>query len=356
MAEKNYYIGLDAGHGLKTAGKQTPTGIKEWTLNDKVRDKVVALLQGYNVKFLFTDNNEGNTDESLSSRLTRYLNAGVDVFVSIHHNAFTGSWNAATGVEVYYDRTPIAEDKRLANCIYKRLVEYTGMQGRGVKAENWYVINQDRIPAVLVEGGFMDGSKDYNYIISDKGQTEYARAVADGLIEFLGLKKTSSTPAPTPTPSATPNSTSVPFLIKVDKVEKGDVLNIRKEPNADANKTGKLEYNDPNSYTIVEVKNGWGRLKSGIGWINLYYTRTVSGAAATTTKPASSSSYYPKYTGTSNGIDTVFKAIGVPEKFCGKPKNRVTVAEKNGVKGYKGSKEQNLYLVGLAKAGKLKKV
>ena len=31
---------LDAGHGLKTPGKQTPTGIKEWTLNDKVADKV----------------------------------------------------------------------------------------------------------------------------------------------------------------------------------------------------------------------------------------------------------------------------------------------------------------------------
>ena len=229
------------------------------------------------------------------------------------------------------------------------------MQGRGVKKENWYVINQNRIPAVLVEGGFMDGSKDYNYIISDAGQTEYARAVADGLIEFLGLKKTSSTPTSAPTPSTTPNSTEVPFLIKVDKVEKGDVLNIRKEPNDDADKTGKLEYNDPNSYTIVEVKNGWGKLKSGIGWINLYYTKRVEAASATA-KPVTSSIYYPKYTGTSNGIDTVFKAIGVPEKFCGKPKNRITVAEKNGVKGYKGSKEQNLYLVGLAKAGKLKKV
>ena len=38
-------IGLDCGHGLKTSGKQTPDGIKEWTLNDKVRDKVVALLK-----------------------------------------------------------------------------------------------------------------------------------------------------------------------------------------------------------------------------------------------------------------------------------------------------------------------
>ena len=37
-------IAFDAGHGLYTAGKQTPDGIKEWTLNDKVRDKIVAML------------------------------------------------------------------------------------------------------------------------------------------------------------------------------------------------------------------------------------------------------------------------------------------------------------------------
>ena len=28
-------------------------------------------------------------------------------------------------------------------------------------------------------------------------------------------------------------------------------------------------------YTITEVKNGWGRLKSGAGWIALAYTKKV---------------------------------------------------------------------------------
>ena len=45
-------IGLDAGHGLHTAGKQTPNGIKEWILNDKVRDKVVEMLSGYDVNII----------------------------------------------------------------------------------------------------------------------------------------------------------------------------------------------------------------------------------------------------------------------------------------------------------------
>ncbi len=74
----------------------------------------------------------------------------------------------------------------------------------------------------------------------------------------------------------------------------------------------------------------------------------------TSTKPASI--YYPKYTGNSYGIDTVFAAIGIPEAFLGKPKNRKSIAEKNGVKNYKGTQDQNLYLIGLAKQGKLKKV
>ncbi len=185
-------IGLDAGHGLNTAGKQTPDGIKEWTLNDKVRDKVAAYLADYNCEIVHTDNNEGLTDEGLSSRLNKYLNAGVAAFVSIHHNAFTGNWNTATGVEVYTDKKPTAADTKLANLIYDKMTKYTGLKGRGVKKANFAVINQNKIPAVLVEGGFMDSTTDYKVITSDAGQTAYAKAVAEGLIEYLGLTKKSN--------------------------------------------------------------------------------------------------------------------------------------------------------------------
>ena len=182
-------IGLDAGHGLKTAGKQTPDGIKEWTLNDKVRDKVVSLLSSYDCELILTDNDEGNTDESLTSRVNKYITAGVDAFVSIHHNAFTGAWSNATGVEVYVDKNATEKDMRLAELIYTRLYINTGLKGRGIKKANFQVINQNSIPAVLVEGGFMDGTNDYSVITSEAGQTAYAKAVAEGLIEFLGLKE-----------------------------------------------------------------------------------------------------------------------------------------------------------------------
>lgn len=320
MAKK---IALDAGHGLNTSGKQTPDGIKEWTLNDKVRDKVVAILKDYDVEIIHTDKDEGKTDESLSSRWNMYVKAKVDAFVSIHHNAYTSKWNNATGVEVFTDRNGTAKDKKLAKLIYDRMVKNTGLKGRGVKEYDFAVINQDTIPAVLCEGGFMDGTEDYKYITSAKGQTAYAKAVAEGLIEFLDLKKKTATkPATTTKPTTKPSTTkkSVATIAQevidgkwgngdarktaiekagysydevqakvnelLNKDNKKDTsfkvqvtansLRIRKGPSTEYGTAGYI--NDKGVYTIVETKSGkgsdkgWGKLKSGAGWISLDYT------------------------------------------------------------------------------------
>ena len=90
-------------------------------------------------------------------------------------------------------------------------------------------------------------------------------------------------------------------------------------------------------------------------------SQTSSGNGQTSgTSVGSSSSgsagYYKKYTGKSERIDEVFKAIGVPAKFRDTYMKRKPVASKNGISNYKGSTTQNLLLVRLAKAGKLKKI
>lgn len=329
-------IGLDAGHGLRTAGKQTPTGIKEWTLNDIVRDKVVYYLKGYDVSFVFTDNDEGNTDEALGTRVKRYINEGVDVFVSIHHNALKGVWNKATGTEVFVDRNYTAEDMKLAEAIYKNMPNYIGLKGRGIKKENWYVINQNKIPAVLCEGGFMDSNIDYPVITSEKGQDGYARAIAEGLIEYLGLKKTTVT-------SQVNNISSFnTYLVKINTKE----LNVRKGAGTNYDITTKVKQNEV--YTIVEEKmNGttkWGKLKSGSGWISLAYTVKINNTIE--------SEYYPipNYSGTS--IVEALKTIGINSS----KENRRKIAVKNGVYNYTGTAVQNNRLLSKLKAGKLKKI
>ena len=147
-----------------------------------------------------------------------YVNQNVDVFVSIHHNAYNGKWNNATGVEIYTDKNPTSKDVELANAIYKNLPSYTGLKGRGIKKANFTVINQNQIPAVLVEGGFMDSNNDYKVIISENGQLAYAKAIVEGLIAFLNLSK--KTTVQTVTNSSNKN---INYTVKINT----NVLNVR---------------------------------------------------------------------------------------------------------------------------------
>lgn len=55
------------------------------------------------------------------------------------------------------------------------------------------------------------------------------------------------------------------YLVRVT----ADVLNIRKDAGTNHPVVGKIRKNEV--YTIVDEKNGWGKLKSGVGWISLNY-------------------------------------------------------------------------------------
>lgn len=66
-----------------------------------------------------------------------------------------------------------------------------------------------------------------------------------------------------------------PFIVKIDIPN----LNIRKGPGTNFSRTGR--YTGKGRFTIVDViegngsKTGWGKLKSGAGWISLDYTKKV---------------------------------------------------------------------------------
>ncbi len=75
-------------------------------------------------------------------------------------------------------------------------------------------------------------------------------------------------------PSMTAPAEKVPFLVKVEISD----LNIRKGPGTSFDR---VQFIPPGVYTIVEVKQGngsekgWGKLKSGLGWISLTYVERI---------------------------------------------------------------------------------
>ena len=252
----NKVLVLDAGHGYNTLGKRTAASLgtvfREWYLNDRVCDYIAQFLKDYNVTIYRTDDTDGSTDVSLTSRVRKTNEINPDLFISIHHNAGGG-----TGTEVYWHSYGTQEDKKIAGIIAPKLASKTGLRNRGVKQAEFAVLCC-KVTAVLVEGGFMDSASDYKVITSAAGQQAYARAIADSVIQYLGLTKSSSS-------SNTPSSYKI-------RVVNCDVLNARKGPGmnyavADTVKKGTI-------LTIVGRQGSWLKTKSGL-YIYESYTQRI---------------------------------------------------------------------------------
>ena len=162
-----------------------------------------------------------------------------------------------TGTEVYWHTYGTAADKKLAGIVAPKLASKTGMRNRGVKQAQFAVLGC-KATAILCEGGFMDTANDYRLIISDSEQQAYADAVVEALVEYLGLTKKTQTSTSTGT-----SSSSGSFLVEIIC----DSLNIRKEASFNSAIVGTVKRGEV--YTIVEQKNGLGRLLSGVGWISM---------------------------------------------------------------------------------------
>ena len=90
-----------------------------------------------------------------------------------------------------------------------------------------------------------------------------------------GTTASTTTAAPAKPQASTASNAKVPFLVKVSITD----LNIRKGAGTNYARTGK--FTGIGVFTIVEVKSGqgsaagWGRLKSGAGWISLDYAKRI---------------------------------------------------------------------------------
>lgn len=186
-------IGLDAGHGYNTAGKRTPDDIREWSLNNSVCNYITEYLKGY-ADILRLDDTSGKTDIERSTRRNKALNNGCDLLLSIHHNALhDGYFSNVTGVETFtHPKYPNAKATEISKLLANKMSEQTGLKNRGAKTNNLEVIATSKIPAILCEGGFMDGENDSYYIRTNEGQRAYAKAVVDVIKSYYGLAESGS--------------------------------------------------------------------------------------------------------------------------------------------------------------------
>lgn len=106
-----------------------------------------------------------------------------DYFISFHRNAFKPE--AAQGVETFTFTRQTAKAKSLASRIQKNLVA-VGFKDRGVKKANFHVLRETRSPAVLIEVGFIDNTKDNQ--IFDSKFSEIVEAITRAILDEVGVK------------------------------------------------------------------------------------------------------------------------------------------------------------------------
>lgn len=80
---------------------------------------------------------------------------------------------------------------KLAVAIHPALVKAYGLKDRGIKEGNLHIVRETKMPAILIEGGFMDSTNDI-IKLRDKNVLENAgRMIAEALATYLKLTKPS---------------------------------------------------------------------------------------------------------------------------------------------------------------------
>lgn len=189
-------IAIGDGHGIETAGKRTPpfangSVMKENEFNSAVVNYLEAELKRNGFKVLQTA--PESSDTPLSTRAKRANQAGADLYVSVHANAFGSTWNDANGVESWIYSAKDAKTYDAAKKIQSELIKATGLKDRGIKesGDNLGILRDTKMPAVLVECGFMTNRSEAELLKNDFYRRKCAEAICKGICKYYGVNYTS---------------------------------------------------------------------------------------------------------------------------------------------------------------------
>ncbi len=210
-----YVIVIDPGHQAKGNNAQEPVGPgatetkakvtsgtasrfggrAEYQVNLEVALKLreELLRRGYTVIMTRTGH---NVDISNIERAEIANGANADAFLRIHCN---GNDNASVqGISIYY-QTPgnpyngalHDEAKALNKCLLDHMLAKTGARNAGlVESDAYSGINWCKVPAGLIEMGFMTNQEEDAKLQDGAYQTLLALGMADGVDEFLSTRPT----------------------------------------------------------------------------------------------------------------------------------------------------------------------
>lgn len=124
-----------------------------------------------------------STSSSLMARVNDANSWGADYFISLHANASTVP--SASGSEAFVFSAESAAFPLAENILFQ-LNGSTGLPNRGVSVRtNLYVLRRTRMPATLVELGFITNPYDARLMAEDPDL--FAEGVANGVLAFLGM-------------------------------------------------------------------------------------------------------------------------------------------------------------------------
>lgn len=175
-------FGIDIGHNCPP--DTGAVGVKkEDILTKDVGTRLMQKLSAAGHSIInCTPNSATTVGESLRKRVDKANTNQVDLFVSIHFNAFN---SIASGTEVFAISNT---SKAIAQSVLNQIVKL-GFKNRGVKNTPFFVIKNTSMPAILVECCFCDSNADMNLFDPE----QMAEAIKFGLI---GDSDDTSTPQP----------------------------------------------------------------------------------------------------------------------------------------------------------------
>lgn len=193
---------LDPGHGGHDNGASSPWGSeKNFTLDVALAARRELMKAGYRVEMTRATDTYVSLDERVNIA-NRFAHA---VFVSIHFNSSAGGFGIETfalapeGVtsnmftEQHVSAADVArhagnaQDEHniaLTASIHASVLSRLGAFDRGVKHSRFHVLRDVKIPAVLVEGGFLSSPSEGQKISTSYYRQRLAAAIAQGIQNY----------------------------------------------------------------------------------------------------------------------------------------------------------------------------